>query len=61
MPPSLASSDMAGVSDVEFKLTGDLPEGWKISFPVKNQGQIFRPEEINWDKSKPTSHNSVFL
>ena len=27
---------------LEFKLTGDLPEGWKISFPVKNQGQIFK-------------------
>lgn len=27
---------------VEFKLTGDLPEGWNISFPMKNQGQIFK-------------------
>ncbi|ODA40822.1 hypothetical protein [Desulfosporosinus sp. BG] len=27
---------------VEFKLTGELPEGWKISFTMKNQGQIFK-------------------
>lgn len=27
---------------VEFKVTGDMPEGWKVFFPVKNQGQIFK-------------------
>lgn len=30
---------------VEFKVTGDMPEGWKVFFPVKNQGQIFKGNE----------------
>lgn len=39
------SSTEAMWSKIEFKLTGNLPEGWRITFPFKNQGEIFKRDK----------------
>ncbi|KLU62361.1 hypothetical protein CEB3_c12220 [Peptococcaceae bacterium CEB3] len=46
---STVTSDSVTPDTIEFRLTGNLPEGWNISFPQKSLGEIFKKgKQIGW-------------